>query len=178
MRCWSSPRRDALVLTLAVAAERLAELRVSARHTRWARACGGVEHGRGHYPAMVAVHTGLLAGVVAEAALTRRPIRPAVRLPALGAAAAAQAVRWWCVTSLGPHWNTRVIVLPGRPPVTRGPYRWLRHPNYAAVVVEGVALPLVCGAWRTALGFTAANAVVLAVRLRVENAALALAAAA
>ncbi len=160
MRCWSSPRRDVLVLTLAaaVAAERLAELRVSARHARWARERGGVESGRGHYPAMVAVHTGLLAGMVAEAVLSRHPFRPALAVPALAVAVGAQAVRWWCVTSLGPRWNTRVIVLPGRPPVTCGPYRWLRHPNYAAVTVEGVALPLVYGAWRTALAFSAANA--------------------
>jgi methyltransferase len=185
MRCWSSPRRDAtlsalsaLAVAAAVGAERLAELRVSTRHARWAREHGGVERGRGHYPAMVAVHTGLLVGTVAETALARRPFRPALGLPALAVAAGAQAARWWCVRSLGPRWNTRVIVLPGLAPVTRGPYRWLRHPNYAAVAVEGVALPLVHGAWRTALAFTAANAVLLAVRLRVENAALAWAAAA
>jgi methyltransferase len=165
-----------VLLALAVGAERVAELRLSARHTRWARARGGVEFGRGHHPAMVAVHTGLLVGMVAEAALTRRPVRPRTARAALVAAVGAQAVRWWCVGSLGPRWNTRVVVVPGLPPVTRGPYRRLRHPNYAAVAVEGVALPLVPGAWRTALAFTVANAAVLAVRLRTENAALAWAA--
>lgn len=180
MRCWSSRRRERTVvasaLAVAVAAERLAELRLSARHVRWARERGGVEHGRGHYPAMVALHTGLLAGTVAESFLARGPSRPAAAVPALAVAVGAQAVRWWCVRSLGPRWTTRVIVLPGAPPVRRGPYRWLRHPNYAAVVAEGVALPLACGAWRTALAFSAANALLLTVRLRVENAALAWAA--
>jgi len=86
---------------------------------------------------------------------------------------ASQALRWWCVATLGPRWNTRVIVVPGLPLVRSGPYRLLRHPNYVAVVVEGAALPLVHAAWMTALAFTVANAAVLAVRLRVEDAALA-----
>ena len=74
----------------------------------------------------------------------------------------------------GPRrWNTRVIVVPGLPPVTSGPYRFLSHPNYIAVAVEGVALPLVHSAWMTALVFTVCNAVLLSVRIRVENAALA-----
>jgi methyltransferase len=90
--------------------------------------------------------------------------------------AGAQALRWWCIAALGPRWNTRVIVVPGLPLVDRGPYRWLRHPNYLAVVAEGAALPLVHTAWATALAFTAANAAVLAVRVRVENAALGFAA--
>jgi methyltransferase len=84
----------------------------------------------------------------------------------------SQGLRWWCVASLGRRWNTLVIVVPSAPLVTRGPYRWLRHPNYVAVVTEGLALPLVHSAWLTALGFTLANAIVLGVRIRVENAAL------
>ena len=85
----------------------------------------------------------------------------------------SQALRWWCIATLGRRWNTRVIVVPGLPLVRSGPYRLLRHPNYVAVVVEGLALPLVHACWVTALVFTVANAFVLAVRLRVENAALA-----
>lgn len=160
------------LLTLAVAGERLAELVTSRRHARWARTRGGIEHGRGHYPAMVALHTGLLAGMVAEVAYAGRPFVPAVGWPALAVTGGAQALRWWCVRALGPRWNTRVIVVPGLPLETAGPYRLLRHPNYAVVAVEGVALPLVHSAWVTALVFTAANAALLAVRLRVENAAL------
>jgi methyltransferase len=85
-------------------------------------------------------------------------------------------LRWWCIATLGRRWNTRVIVVPGLPLVTGGPYRLTSHPNYVAVVVEGLALPLVYSAWITAVVFTACNAVLLTVRLRVENAALAAAA--
>ena len=84
----------------------------------------------------------------------------------------SQALRCWCIITLGKRWNTLVIVLPGVPLVKRGPYRCLKHPNYVAVVAEGIALPLVHSAWITALLFTLANAAVLAVRISVENAAL------
>jgi methyltransferase len=82
-------------------------------------------------------------------------------------------LRWWCIRTLGPQWNTRVVRVPGQARVTGGPYRWLSHPNYVAVVVEGIVLPLVHTAWVTALLFTVANLVLLRVRLRVEEAALA-----
>jgi methyltransferase len=85
----------------------------------------------------------------------------------------AQALRWWCITTLGPRWNTRVIVVPGLPLVTGGPYRWLNHPNYLAVIVEGVALPLVHTNWVTATCFTLLNLPLLLTRVRCENAALA-----
>jgi len=85
----------------------------------------------------------------------------------------AQALRWWCIATLGRQWNTRVIIVPGLARVVDGPYRVLRHPNYVAVVLEGLALPLVHSAWITAVVFTVVNAALLAVRLRVENAALA-----
>ena len=94
----------------------------------------------------------------------------------LGVVLASQALRWWCVTTLGEQWNTRVVVVPGLPLVGTGPYRWLRHPNYVAVVAEGVALPLVHSAWLTAGAFAVLNAVVLTVRIRCEDRALATAA--
>jgi methyltransferase len=160
------------VLVLAVGLERVAELVVSKRHAAWAFSRGGVEYGRGHYVAMVALHTGLLAGAVAEVWLLDRPFLPALGWTMLVLVVAAQGLRWWCIHTLGRQWNTRVIVVPGLPLVTRGPYRVLRHPNYVAVVVEGVALPLVHTAWVTALLFTVLNAGLLAVRIRVEDAAL------
>jgi len=86
---------------------------------------------------------------------------------------AAQCLRWWCIATLGHQWNTRVVVIPNAPRVTAGPYRILSHPNYVAVVVEGIALPLVHTAWITASVFTVANAVLLRTRIKVENAALA-----
>ncbi|WP_020521737.1 isoprenylcysteine carboxyl methyltransferase family protein [Catelliglobosispora koreensis] len=161
------------LLILAVGVERLAELVVSKRHARWAFERGGVEHGRSHYPVMVAIHVGLLAGCVAEVALTDRSFLPWLGWPMLAIVVLSQALRWWCIKTLGPRWNTLVIVVPGLPLVTKGPYRWLRHPNYVAVVAEGIALPLVHSAWITAIAFTVLNAFVLAKRIKVENAALA-----
>ncbi len=160
------------LLILAVAVERLAELVVSKRNARWAMSRGGREYGRRHYPVMVVIHTLLLVGCVAEVWLLHRPFLPWLGWPMLALVVAAQALRWWCITTLGHRWNTRVIVVPDTPLVNAGPYRWLHHPNYVAVVVEGVALPLVHTAWVTALCFTVANAWLLAVRIRVENAAL------
>lgn len=149
------------VVVTATALERLAELVVSARHARWAFARGGVESGRGHFPAMVALHTGLLGACVVEVSVAQRPLLPLLAVPALAAVVGSQALRWWCIGALGPRWNTRVIVVPGLPLVKRGPYRWLRHPNYVAVVVEGLALPLIHTAWVTAVVFTVLNAVLL-----------------
>ncbi|MCX4825591.1 hypothetical protein OG883_38230 [Streptomyces sp. NBC_01142] len=165
-------------LVLAVAGERFAELAVALRNTRWSLARGGTEAGSGHYPAMVALHTGLLAGCLAEVWLTGRPFLPLLGWTMVAVVVAAQALRWWCIRTLGRQWNTRVIVVPGLPLVTGGPYRWLRHPNYVAVASEGLALPLVHGAWVTALVFTVLNAVLMAVRIRCEDGALASAAAA
>ncbi|MEV8027378.1 isoprenylcysteine carboxyl methyltransferase family protein [Cellulosimicrobium funkei] len=168
-----------VVLVGATAVERLAELVVSARNARWSFARGGVESGRGHFPAMVALHTGLLLACVAEAWLADRPFLPWLGWPMLVLVLASQGLRWWCIATLGPRWNTRVIVVPGLPIVARGPYRWLRHPNYVAVVVEGVALPLVHSCWITAVAFTLLNAVLLArFRIPAEERALARATAA
>ena len=164
------------VLVGAVGVQRLAELAISRRNAAWAFARGGVETGRGHLPAMIVLHTGLLVGAVAEVRFARRRYRPALGATMLVLLAGCQGVRAWCIAALGRRWNTRVIVLPGVAPVTSGPYRRLAHPNYAAVVVEGVALPLVYDAWITAAAFTFANAGLLTVRIRVERRALAQAA--
>ncbi|GAA1203332.1 isoprenylcysteine carboxylmethyltransferase family protein [Streptomyces hebeiensis] len=160
-------------LVLAVAGERVAELAVARRNARWSLERGAVERGRGHYPAMVVLHTALLLGALAEVRLADRPFEPALGWTMLAVLLASQALRWWCVHTLGRRWNTRVLVVPGLPLVTGGPYRLLRHPNYVAVVAEGIALPLVHGAWLTALVFTLANAALLTVRIRCENRALA-----
>jgi methyltransferase len=161
------------ILILLVAGERLTELVVSVRNARWSMARGGIESGLGHYPFMVALHTGLLAGCLAEVWLADRPFLPALGWPMLALVAGSQALRWWCIATLGPRWNTRVIVVPGLPRLAGGPYRWLRHPNYVAVVVEGIALPLVHTAWVTAVVFTVLNLPLLAIRIRCEEAALA-----
>ncbi|WLQ44764.1 isoprenylcysteine carboxyl methyltransferase family protein [Streptomyces laculatispora] len=159
-------------LVLAVAGERLAELVVALRNSRWALARGGVETGRAHYPAMVALHTALLVGCLVEVRLAERPFMPLFGWAMVAAVLAAQGLRWWCIRTLGPRWNTRVIVVPGLPLVTGGPYGLLRHPNYVAVAAEGLALPLVHGAWVTAVLFTVLNSALMTVRVRCEEAAL------
>lgn len=160
------------LLIVAVGLERLAELVVSKRNAAWAFARGAVESGQRHYVVMVVLHTGLLAGALVEVWLRRPAFVPALGWTMFALVLAAQALRWWCISTLGHQWNTRVIVVPGLPRVTGGPYRFLNHPNYVAVVIEGVALPLVHSAWITALVFTLCNAVLLTVRIRVENRAL------
>ena len=159
-------------LVVAVGLERLGELGISVRNARWAFSRGGVERGQGHYPWMVALHVGLLAGCLAEVWVLDRPFEALLGWPMLALALGSQALRWWCIGTLGHRWNTRVIVVPGLPLVERGPYRFFSHPNYVAVVIEGVALPLVHSAWMTAVAFSAVNAGLLAVRIRCENAAL------
>ena len=162
-----------VLLIAAVACERVAELVVSKRNLAWSRTQGGIEFGATHYPAMVILHTGLLVGCLAEVILLDRPFLPWLGWPMLAIVVAAQALRWWCITTLGQQWNTRVVVIPGASRVSGGPYRLLSHPNYVAVIAEGVALPLVHTAWITALVFTVLNGVLLATRITTENTALA-----
>ncbi|QLL06387.1 isoprenylcysteine carboxyl methyltransferase family protein [Mycobacterium vicinigordonae] len=160
------------LLILAVALERLAELVVSKRNATWSFAQGAKEFGQRHYLVMVALHTALLVGCLVEPWALHRPFIGWLGWPMAVVVALCQGLRWWCINSLGKRWNTRVIVLPHAQLVKRGPYRFMHHPNYVAVVVEGVALPLVHTAWITALVFTVANAALLTVRLRVENSVL------
>ena len=162
-----------VLLIAAVAAERLVELVVAQRNLAWSRARGGVEFGAGHYPVMVVLHTGLLVGALAEVYLLHRPFLPWLGWPMLAIVVAAQVLRWWCITTLGRQWNTRVVIIPGAARINGGPYRLLPHPNYIAVVAEGIALPLVHTAWITACVFTALNAALLTKRIACENAALA-----
>jgi len=162
-----------VLLIAAIAVERLVEVAVSQRNWRWSRERGGTEFGSGHYPVMVVLHVGLLAGCLVEVFALHWPFIPTLGWPMLAVVVAAQVLRWWCITTLGHQWNTRVIVIPGAGRVTGGPYRVIPHPNYVAVVVEGIALPLVHSAWITAVVFTLLNAALLRTRLKVENDALA-----
>lgn len=155
-----------------VGIERLVELRLSKRNAAWAFERGGKEHGLGHYRFMTVFHTAFLVACVAEPWLLDRPFVSPWGYVALALAVAAQLLRYWAITTLGTRWNTRVIVLPEWEPVTGGPYRFFRHPNYAAVVLELAVLPLVHGAWVTALVFSVVNAGLLRVRISVEEQAL------
>jgi methyltransferase len=162
-----------VLLVAAVAVERVAELVVARRNLAWSKAQGGVEFGASHYPIMVVLHTGLLVGALVEVIGLHRPFLPALGWPMLAIVVAAQGLRWWCITTLGQQWNTRVVVIPGAQRIAGGPYRFFSHPNYVAVIAEGIALPLVHTGWITALVFTVLNAALLRTRIRTENAALA-----
>ena len=150
-----------------VALQRLGELALSARNTRGLMARGAREAGAGHYPLIVALHAAWLAGLAGLA--WDRP----VIWPWLGVFLALQAARAWTILSLGRRWTTRIIVLPGAPPVSRGPYRFLKHPNYVVVAAEIIVLPLAFGLEAYAMAFGIMNAALLLVRIRAEDAALA-----
>ena len=117
-------------LLAVIAVERVAELMVSQRHAAALLRRGGVEYGAGHFPVMVALHVGLLAGCVIEPLALHRPFIPALAWPMLVVVVAANSLRWWCIATLGQRWTARVIVIPGLPLVRSGPYRWFAHPNY------------------------------------------------
>ena len=158
-------------IILAVGLQRMAELAVAGRNARWAKAQGGYEVGRRHYPLLVAVHLLWFAGMAGEVVAGATP--PAWwPLPA-ALFLLAQILRYWCLRSLGPYWNTRIWVIPGREPVMRGPYRLSRHPNYLAVIVEILTLPLALGAYRTSAAASLLNWLVLfGVRIPAEERAL------
>ena len=156
------------LLILLVALQRLGELIYARRNDRRLRAAGGVEYGGGHYPLLVGLHTAWLVALFVSVA----PGTP-ILLGPLVAYLLLQGLRVWTLASLGGFWTTRVIVVPGAERVRRGPYGFLRHPNYLIVALEIPLLPLVFGAWPLAAGFGLANLAVLAWRIRVEERALA-----
>jgi methyltransferase len=159
-----------LVLAVSfVALQRLLELGLSRRSERILRARGAVERGQGHYPLIVAMHALWLLCTLVEGILRGPALWP---IP-LAIFLLVQPLRYWTIFSLGEHWNTRILVVPGASAVRRGPYRYFKHPNYIVVVVEILTFPLIFGAWITALVFSVLNAILLSVRIREENRALA-----
>ena len=155
-----------------VTAQRLLELALARRNEKRARAKGAVEKGQGHYPFIVGVHTLWLVSTLVEGAL-RGPELPSYWPVPLALFLLAQPLRYWAIFSLGERWNTKILVVPGERPIRRGPYRYLSHPNYIVVAVEILTFPLIFGAWITALVFTLLDAVILSVRVREEDRALA-----
>jgi methyltransferase len=160
-------------LVAIVALMRLGELALSHRNIGRLFERGAVEVGGSLYPWMVAVHTVFLMACVAEVWLLDRPLFPVLTAAMLAVLIVAAVLRWWVISTLGDRWSTRVIFVPGEPPMTRGPFQWLRHPNYLAVILEFAALPLVHTAWLSAVIFSIANGVILRFRVRTEEAALA-----
>ena len=155
-----------------IAAGRLVELRIAGRNLRNLLERGGIEVAPEHYRWMVLLHASFLVACPLEVWWLERPFVPALGIPMFLLVVLAAALRWWVIRTLHGRWTTRIVCLPGVAPVTAGPYRFLRHPNYLAVIVEMFALPLVHTAWLTAAVFSALNAVILRVRIRAEEAAL------
>jgi methyltransferase len=160
-------REISYVIVALVALQRLAELAYAERNTRALLARGAVEVGRAHYPLIVAVHAGWLIAIVA---LMPRDV--AIGWMLLAVFVVLQGLRVWVLATLGPYWTTRIITLSGAPLIRKGPYRFLRHPNYVVVTGEIAVLPLVFGEVWVAAVFTVLNAAVLALRIREENDAL------
>ena len=161
-----------VALVALVAIQRLVEMAISKRNYRRALARGGVESGAELFPWMAVMHAAFVVAGPAEVLLLARPWVPPLAAAMFSLLILAQVLRYWAVAALGDRWTARVVCVPGDTLVTSGPYRWLRHPNYLAVVTEFITLPLVHTAWLTAATFSVANAVVLRRRIAVEEDAL------
>jgi len=150
-----------------VIVQRLAELVLARRNARRLLADGGVESGAKHYPLFILLHGGWLLAL-----LILVPPDASANPALVSLFVVLQGLRVWIIASLGQHWTTRIIVIPGKPLVRCGPYRWIRHPNYLVVAAEIAVLPLVVAAWKIAIVFSLLNTALLAWRIRVENEAL------
>jgi len=158
-------------LMFLLVAQRLSELVFSRRNRRWAISRGGIERGQTQYPFMVVLHTLFFISIVLEHHYLPRGWSPHWFVW-LSLVILSQLLRGWSALSLGRFWNTRIIVIPGSQPVLKGPYRFVRHPNYLAVVIEMLAIPILCGAYITAAVFSILNAIALYWRIREEERAL------
>ena len=158
-----------LALLLAVAALRIFELRISKRHQQRMTSRGAAKVKDPYFRWMAMFHTLVLVGAAVEVVVLRRPLMPALAIPMFALFLAANLVRWWVIRTLGEHWNVQVVDSTKLGFVASGPFRYVRHPNYAAVFVEMIALPLIHTAWITALAGAVAHIIVLSLRLSVED---------
>jgi methyltransferase len=158
-----------LALLLGVGVGRLVETRLSARNQRLLAARGAVKVPEPHFRWMVLLHAGVLISAALEVLLLHRTLNPALAVSMGVLFLLANALRWWVIASLAEHWNVQVMDSTPLGIVARGPYRWIRHPNYVAVFVELIALPLIHTAWLTAVWASACNLWVLQRRLQVEE---------
>lgn len=161
-----------LALLALVGMGRLAELRISRRNQRQLQSQGVRKVDEPHFRWMVVLHAGILIAAALEVVFLHRPLIPALAIPMTVLFVLANLLRWWVIRTLAGHWNVEVMASSQVGVVTRGPYRWVRHPNYVAVVVELFALPMIHTAWITALIGTAANLKILRRRLEVEDGVL------
>lgn len=162
-----------LSLLFAVAIGRLIELRHSRKNQQQLQLHGSQQSREPGYKWMVALHCGVLASSALEVVFANRPWIPALGFTALAGFVAANAARWWVIRTLGPRWNVQVMSTSQLGVVTGGPYRWVRHPNYTAVFMEMLALPLIHTAWLTALIGSSLHIWVLRRRIALEETVLA-----
>jgi methyltransferase len=158
-----------LLVVAAVALLRFGELLISARHRRTLAAAGATPVHEPHFKWMAVLHAAILAGAALEVVVLHRPFLPALAVPALLLLVAATWTRWWVILTLGRHWNVGVMDSTRQGVVDTGPYRWVRHPNYTAVFVELLALPLVHTAWMTATAGSLLHLLVLRARIAAED---------
>ncbi|WP_411335097.1 isoprenylcysteine carboxyl methyltransferase family protein [Metabacillus indicus] len=160
-----------LFLTIMIL-QRLSELVLAKRNEKRMLNLGGQEHGKSHYPWIVALHSLFLLSFLMEVQLFDKQLSPLwmVILPII---VFTQIIRYWAVFSLGPYWNTKIIIVPDLEVVAKGPYKYMRHPNYLVVAVEILFLPILFQAYATAVTFTLLNAVILSIRIPAEERALA-----
>jgi methyltransferase len=158
-----------LALLVAVGVARLLEMRLSRRHQRALARAGKLVEPEPGFPLMVALHTAILVGAAVEVVVGHRPFIPAIGIPAGVLFLAANGLRWWVIRTMAGHWNVRVVDSVPLGVVSTGPFTWVRHPNYVAVFVELVALPLIHGAYLTALLGAIAHVLVLAKRIALEE---------
>jgi len=158
-----------LALLLLVALLRIVELQISRRHQREMVEHGAAKVNDPRFRLMVLLHTGVLVGAAVEVVFLHRPFIPILAAVFFLIFLAANAVRWWVIRTLGEHWNVQIMNSTGLGVVTTGPFRYVRHPNYAAVFVEMLVLPLIHTAWITAIAGSLAHLVVLSQRLSTEE---------
>ena len=158
-----------VALLLLVGALRIVELRISKRHQNEMKAQGAAKAKAPIFPFMAVFHTALLIGAAAEVVLRKPPLIPALAVPMAALFVVANIVRWWVIRTLGQHWNVEIMDSTKLGVITTGPFAYVRHPNYAAVFVEMIALPLIHTAWITALAGAIVHAIVLSFRLSAEE---------
>ena len=159
------------ILILFVILQRLSELFIARRNERWLRAQGAIEVGRSHYPYIVMMHVTFFVSLLIEVVMFNTTAAAWWWIP-FTTFLLAQGLRYWSIASLGRRWNTRILILPNAPPIRTGPYRFLSHPNYVAVAIELLTLPLVFQAYFTAALFTVLNFILMTIRIPAESKAL------
>ncbi len=159
------------IIIVIVILQRLTEVFVARRNEKWMRSQGAYEVGGSHYPYMIALHVSFFLFLLVEVGTSSNSLSPLFPLFFL-LFLIVQALRLWCIQSLGPFWNTKILILPGAQVVKKGPYKFMRHPNYTIVCLEILLLPIMFQAYFTAFCFTLLNITMLSVRIPIEENAL------